>query len=51
MDFSAWMEVYLGDRWWTFDPRNDVPRIGRIVLARGRDPADVAMLTSFGSHA
>jgi transglutaminase-like putative cysteine protease len=50
MDFSAWMEVYLGDRWWTFDPRNNVPRIGRIVLARGRDAADVAMLTSFGPH-
>lgn len=50
MDFSAWMEVYLGDRWWTFDARNNVPRIGRIVLARGRDAADVAMLTSFGSH-
>jgi transglutaminase-like putative cysteine protease len=50
MDFSAWMEVYLGDRWWTFDPRNNMPRIGRIVLARGRDAADVAMLTSFGSH-
>jgi len=50
MDFSAWMEVYLGDRWWTFDPRNNIPRIGRIALARGRDAADVAMLTSFGSH-
>jgi transglutaminase-like putative cysteine protease len=50
MDFSAWMEVYLGDRWWTFDPRNNIPRIGRIVVARGRDAADVAMLTSFGSH-
>ncbi len=50
MDFSAWMEVYLGDRWWTFDPRNNVPRIGRIVLARGRDAADVAMITSFGPH-
>ena len=50
MDFSAWMEVYLGDRWWTFDPRNNAPRIGRIVLARGRDAADVAMLTSFGPH-
>jgi len=50
MDFSAWMEVYLGDRWWTFDARNNMPRIGRIVLARGRDAADVAMLTSFGSH-
>jgi transglutaminase-like putative cysteine protease len=50
MDFSAWMEVYLSGRWWTFDPRNNVPRIGRIVLARGRDAADVAMLTSFGPH-
>jgi transglutaminase-like putative cysteine protease len=50
MDFSAWMEVFLGDRWWTFDPRNNIPRIGRIVIARGRDAADVAMLTSFGSH-
>ena len=50
MDFSAWMEVYLGDRWWTFDARNNKPRVGRIVLARGRDAADVAMLTSFGSH-
>jgi transglutaminase-like putative cysteine protease len=50
MDFSAWMEVYLGGRWWTFDARNNMPRIGRIVIARGRDAADVAMLTSFGSH-
>jgi len=50
MDFSAWMEVYLGGRWWTFDARNNIPRIGRIVIARGRDAADVAMLTSFGSH-
>jgi transglutaminase-like putative cysteine protease len=50
MDFSAWIEVYLGDRWWTFDPRNNIPRIGRIVLARGRDAADVAMLSSFGPH-
>ena len=50
MDFSAWMEVYLGGRWWTFDPRNNIPRVGRIVLARGRDAADVAMLTSFGPH-
>jgi transglutaminase-like putative cysteine protease len=50
MDFSAWMEVYLGDRWWTFDPRNNVRRLGRIVVARGRDAADVAMLSSFGPH-
>ncbi|MDB5439452.1 MAG: transglutaminase [Caulobacteraceae bacterium] len=50
MDFSAWMEVYLGGAWRTFDPRNNIPRIGRIVIARGRDAADVAMLTSFGPH-
>ena len=50
MDFSAWMEVYLGGRWWTFDARNNTRRIGRIVLSRGRDAADVAMLSSFGSH-
>jgi transglutaminase-like putative cysteine protease len=50
MDFAAWMEVYLGDRWWTFDPRNNRRRIGRIVIARGRDAADVAMINSFGPH-
>ena len=50
MDFSAWIEVYLGGAWHTFDPRNNKPRIGRIVVARGRDAADVAMLTSFGPH-
>jgi transglutaminase-like putative cysteine protease len=50
MDFAAWMEVYLGDRWYTFDPRNNVRRIGRIVIAHGRDAADVAMLTSFAPH-
>ena len=52
MDFSAWLEVYLGDRWWTFDARNNhmMPRLGRIVVARGRDAADVAMLSSFGPH-
>jgi transglutaminase-like putative cysteine protease len=48
MDFSAWFEVYLGDRWYTFDARHNVPRIGRIVLARGRDATDVAISTSFG---
>jgi len=36
-DFAAWFEAYLGDRWYTFDPRNNVPRIGRILMARGRD--------------
>jgi transglutaminase-like putative cysteine protease len=50
MDFAAWIEVYLGDRWWTFDPRNNVRRIGRIVISQGRDAADVAMVSSFGPH-
>lgn len=50
MDFSAWMEVWLGDRWYTFDPRNNARRIGRIVIARGRDAADVPMITSYGPH-
>jgi len=49
-DFSAWIEVYLGGRWMTFDPRNNVPRIGRIVVARGRDAADVPLINSFGPH-
>jgi transglutaminase-like putative cysteine protease len=48
MDFCAWMEVFLGGRWFTFDPRNNQPRIGRVVIGRGRDAADVAMVTSFG---
>jgi transglutaminase-like putative cysteine protease len=49
MDFAAWMEVWLGDRWWTFDPRNNRPLTGRIVIARGRDASDVAMATTFGA--
>jgi transglutaminase-like putative cysteine protease len=48
MDFSAWYEVYLGDRWWSFDARNHKPRIGRVLIATGRDAADVAITTSFG---
>jgi transglutaminase-like putative cysteine protease len=48
MDFCAWAEVYLGDRWWTFDPRNNQRRIGRVVIGRGRDALDVAMVTSWG---
>jgi transglutaminase-like putative cysteine protease len=48
MDFSAWFEVYLGDRWYTFDARHNRPRIGRILMARGRDATDVAITTSFG---
>lgn len=49
MDFSAWFEAYLGGRWWTFDARHNIPRIGRILMAVGRDAADVALTTSFGS--
>jgi transglutaminase-like putative cysteine protease len=48
MDFSAWFEVYLDGRWFTFDARHNYPRIGRIVMARGRDAADVAISTNFG---
>ena len=48
MDFCAWLEVYLGDRWWTFDPRNNVRRTGRVVIGRGRDALDVAMVTTYG---
>jgi transglutaminase-like putative cysteine protease len=48
MDFSAWFEVYLGGRWHAFDARNNVPRIGRILMACGRDAADVALTTTFG---
>ena len=48
MDFSAWFEVYLDGRWFTFDARHNHPRIGRIVMARGRDAADVAICTNFG---
>ncbi|MFE1602131.1 transglutaminase-like domain-containing protein [Methylobacterium sp. ID0610] len=48
MDFSAWFEAYLGGRWYTFDARHNRPRIGRIVMARGRDATDVALTTSFG---
>jgi transglutaminase-like putative cysteine protease len=48
MDFSAWFEVYLGGHWHTFDARHNAPRIGRILIARGRDAADVAISTIFG---
>jgi transglutaminase-like putative cysteine protease len=48
MDFSAWFEVYLEDRWWTFDARHNQPRYGRVLIAAGRDASDVAMTTSFG---
>ena len=49
-DFAAWMEVYLGGGWYTFDARNNVPRIGRVLLARGRDASDVAIATTFGPN-
>jgi transglutaminase-like putative cysteine protease len=49
MDFSAWFEAYLDGRWFTFDARHNHPRIGRILMARGRDAADVAISTSFGA--
>ena len=48
MDFSAWFEAFLGGRWYTLDARHNVPRIGRILMGRGRDAADVALTTSFG---
>jgi transglutaminase-like putative cysteine protease len=48
MDFAAWFEAYLGGRWHTFDARNNTPRIGRVVVGRGRDAIDVALITSFG---
>ena len=50
MDFAGWFEVYLGDRWHTFDARNNMPRIGRVLIARGRDAADVAITTTFGPN-
>jgi transglutaminase-like putative cysteine protease len=49
-DFAAWFEVYLGGKWHTFDARNNTPRIGRVLLARGRDAADVAITTTFGPN-
>jgi len=48
MDFAAWFEAYLDGQWYIFDPRNNMPRIGRILIARGRDAADVAISTTFG---
>jgi len=50
MDFAAWFEAYLGGRWHTFDPRNNMPRIGRVLIARGRDAVDVAIATTFGPN-
>jgi transglutaminase-like putative cysteine protease len=50
MDFAGWFEAFLGGKWHMFDPRNNVPRIGRVLIARGRDAADVALNTTFGPN-
>jgi transglutaminase-like putative cysteine protease len=50
MDFAGWFEAYLSGSWHVFDPRNNTPRIGRILIARGRDAADVALNTTFGPN-
>jgi transglutaminase-like putative cysteine protease len=50
MDFSGWFEAYLGGRWHTFDARHNTPRIGRVLIARGRDAADVAISMTFGPN-
>ena len=49
-DFAAWFEAWIGGRWHMFDPRNNVPRMGRILMARGRDACDVAIATTFGPN-
>ena len=48
MDFAGWFEAYLDGKWYVFDPRNNSPRIGRVLIARGRDAVDVAISTTFG---
>jgi transglutaminase-like putative cysteine protease len=50
MDFAGWFEAWLGDRWYTFDARNNTPRIGRVLIARGRDACDVALANTFGPN-
>jgi transglutaminase-like putative cysteine protease len=50
MDFAGWFEAYLGDRWYTFDARNNTPRVGRVLIARGRDACDVALSSTFGPN-
>jgi transglutaminase-like putative cysteine protease len=50
MDFAGWFEAYIGGHWYTFDPRNNMPRIGRVLIARGRDAADVAISNTFGPN-
>lgn len=49
MDFHAWTQIWLGDRWWDFDPRWNSPRKGRVIIGTGRDAADVAMVTTYGA--
>jgi transglutaminase-like putative cysteine protease len=51
MDFAAWFEVFIGGSWQTFDARNNAPRTGRVLMARGRDAADVAISNTFGPTA
>jgi len=50
MDFNAWFEAFLGGRWFTFDARRNRPRIGRVLIALGRDAADIPMIATFGPH-
>ena len=50
MDMAAWFEAYIGERWYTFDARNNTPRIGRVLIARGRDACDVALSSTFGPN-
>ena len=50
MDFAGWFEAYLGGAWHTFDPRNNIPRIGRVLIGRGRDAVDVALSNTFGPN-
>jgi transglutaminase-like putative cysteine protease len=50
MDFAGWFEAYLDGTWYTFDPRNNEPRIGRVVIARGRDAVDVPITHTFGPN-
>jgi transglutaminase-like putative cysteine protease len=50
MDFHAWFEVFLDGKWYAFDARHNVPRVGRVLIARGRDAVDVALTTSFGPN-
>jgi transglutaminase-like putative cysteine protease len=50
MDFAGWFEAYLGGRWYTFDPRNNTPRIGRILIGQGRDASDVPISHTFGPN-